>query len=40
MKVLKETYSGMQSWNETDKAEFIRLRTRRDELRKVLGMVL
>lgn len=40
MKVLKETYSGMQTWEETDKAEFIRLRTRRDELRKILGMVL
>lgn len=40
MTVLKATYSGMQSWPEADKAEFIRLRTRRDELRKILGMVL
>lgn len=40
MKVLKETYSGMQTWDEVDKAEFIRLRTRRDELRKILGMVV
>lgn len=40
MKTLKETYSGMQTWEETDKQEFIRLRTRRDDLRKILGMVL
>lgn len=40
MQTLRQTYSGMQSWPELDKAEFIRLRTRRDELRKILGMVV
>jgi len=40
MKTLRETYSGMQSWREEDKAEFIRLRERRNELRTVLGMVV
>lgn len=40
MKTLKETYSGMQTWREEDKSEFIRLRERRNELRKILGMIL
>jgi len=40
MKTLKETYSGMQSWRQEDKDEFLKLRQRRNELRSILGMVV
>jgi hypothetical protein len=38
MKTLRSTYSDAQTWCADDKAEFIKLRDRRNELRVTLGV--
>lgn len=40
MKVVKGQYEAHQSWSEDDKTEWKKLKPRRDELRKVLGVVI
>lgn len=35
---IRSTYSGMQTWSNEDKAEIKRLKARRDELKKMLGV--
>lgn len=38
MKTISGTYSGHQSWSASDVYEFNKLRERRDEIRKILGV--
>lgn len=40
MDLLKATYGGHQDWDAADRLEFHKLRQRRDELRKLLGMLI
>lgn len=40
MKTLTDTYSGHQKWDDKDKAEIKRLRSRRDELRTILRITI
>ena len=37
MRQLKASYGDHQAWDQADKDKFLRLRTRRDELKKILG---
>lgn len=39
MKTIRNTYGDHQTWREQDRIEFDKLKSRRDELRKVLGVV-
>ncbi len=36
---LRDSYGAMQTWTKEDKAEYLKLRARRDELRQLLGFV-
>jgi hypothetical protein len=40
MKTLKDTYGGHQTWDSEDKAEFAKLRARKQELKAKLGIVV
>jgi hypothetical protein len=40
MDLLKATYGGHQDWDPSDRLEFHKLRQRRDELRKLLGILI
>lgn len=40
MKTLKDTYGGHQTWDSEDKAEFAKLRARKQELKSKLGIVI
>ncbi len=40
MKVLKQTYSDSQTWNNEDLVEFRKMKLRRDELKPILGITI